>query len=157
MKTTVEKDTVSALNDLIKINNDRIEGYTKASDQAKNLPELQKLFEEKANESRTFVSELNNFASQFGTDHKEGTTVPGKIYRGWMDIKNTFNPSDSTSILDSCEFGEDAALKAYEMALKSDTEMDAELRAKILDQQSKIKASHDQIKMKRDTDSKSWK
>lgn len=144
------KELYSTLNDLVKINNDRIEGYQKAAEQAKENPVLQVLFNEKAADSRNFVNELNQYIAKIGGEHTNDTTVAGKIFRSWMDIKNTFKPSDKTTILDSCEFGEDAALKAYDMALKSDAEMDAELRKTIILQQESIKASHDRIKMQRD-------
>lgn len=144
------KELHSTLNDLVKINNDRIEGYQKAAEQARENPALQVLFNEKAADSRKFVYELNQHIAKIGGDHTNDTTVAGKIFRSWMDIKNTFKPSDKTTILDSCEFGEDAALKAYDMALKSDAELDAELRKAIILQQESIKASHDRIKMQRD-------
>ena len=149
---TIEKnkELVSTLNDLIKINNDRIEGYKKAAEQAKENPVLQVMFTEKAADSQKFASELTQHVSRIGGEQVNDTTVAGKIFRGWMDIKNTFKPSDKTTILDSCEFGEDAALRAYDMALKSDAELDAELRKTIISQQESIKASHDRIKMQRD-------
>lgn len=150
MKIAEEKKaTVSALTDLAKINNDRIQGYTKALEQAKENPELQILFKEKVRESERFVSELNNTANKLGAEGTDNPTVSGEIFRGWMSVKNTFKPSDKTSILDSCEFGEDTALKAYDMALKV-KDLDPEVRGRITEQRSVIKTAHDQIKAKRD-------
>lgn len=148
--TEKNKELSSTLNDLVKINNDRVEGYKKAAEQAKENPVLQVLFNEKAADSQKFASDLNQHIARIGGERTNDTTVAGKIFRSWMDVKNTFKPSDKTTILDSCEFGEDAALKAYEMALKSDAELDAELRKTIISQQESIKASHDRIKMQRD-------
>jgi len=37
-----------------------------------------------------------------------------------MDVKNTFTGDDRHSVLESCEGGEDAALKAYKDALDAD-------------------------------------
>jgi uncharacterized protein (TIGR02284 family) len=151
MNTTDQnKELVSTLNDLVKINNDRIEGYKKAAEQAKENPVLQVMFQEKAADSQKFVSELNQHIAKTGGEPTNDTTVAGKVFRSWMDVKNTFKPSDKTTILDSCEFGEDAALKAYDMALKSDAELEAELRKTIITQQESIKASHDRIKLQRD-------
>jgi uncharacterized protein (TIGR02284 family) len=143
------KATVSALTDLTKINNDRIQGYNKAIEQAKNNPELQILFKEKVRESERFVSELNEMAGRLGAEKTDNPTVSGEIYRGWMSIKDTFKPSDKTSILDSCEFGEDAALKAYDAALKV-KDCDPDVKRRIEEQRRVIKVSHDQIKAKRD-------
>jgi uncharacterized protein (TIGR02284 family) len=148
--TDQNKELVSTLNDLVKINNDRVEGYKKAAEEAKENPVLKTMFHEKAADSQKFVSELHHHISKIGGDPANDTTISGKIFRSWMDVKDTFKPSDKTTILDSCEFGEDAALKAYDMALKSDVEMEAELRKTILSQQESIKASHDRIKLQRD-------
>lgn len=144
------KEVVSTLNDLVKINNDRIEGYKKAAEEAKENPTLRVMFNEKVADSQKFVSELNQHIARIGGEHTNKTTVAGKVFRGWMDIKDTFKPSDKTTILDSCEFGEDAALRAYDMALKSDAELDAEVRNKIIEQKESIKTSHDRIKLQRD-------
>ena len=148
--TEQNKELVSTLNDLVKINNDRIEGYKKASEEAKGNPSLKIMFHEKATDSQKFVSALKNHIYKIGGETAKDTTIAGKVFRSWMDVKNTFKPSDKTTILDSCEFGEDAALKAYDMVLKSDAELDAELRKTIISQQESIKASHDRIKLQRD-------
>lgn len=143
-------ELVSTLNDLVKINLDRVEGYNKAKEQAKENPELQALFAEKAQQSEGFASDLKHKISSLGGEYADSSTTPGKIFRAWMDVKNTFKPSDKHSILDSCEFGEDAALKAYKSSLESDAEIPVEVRQTIAEQQSHIQASHDKIKTYRD-------
>jgi uncharacterized protein (TIGR02284 family) len=67
-----------------------------------------------------------------------------------MDVKATFTGSSRKEILASCEFGEDAAQKAYDAALTSDAEMEADVRQLIVDQQKALKNSHDVIKKYRD-------
>ena len=85
-----------------------------------------------------------------GGSVESGTTASGKIYRAWMDVKATFTGNDRKAILASCEFGEDAAQRAYEAAIASDAEMDADVRQLIADQQKTLKNSHDLIKKYRD-------
>ena len=46
--------------------------------------------------------------------------ISGKIYRTWMDVKAAFARKERLSVLEACEFGEDAAQRAYEAALASD-------------------------------------
>jgi uncharacterized protein (TIGR02284 family) len=150
MNALDNKELIETLNDLVKINHDRVEGYEKASKQATDNPVLNKLFENKASDSRAFSDELQQYIAKLGGGQITETTVSGKIFRGWMDVKNAFKPSDQTTILDSCEFGEDAALRAYDMALKSDAELDAELRKKIIEHKDSIESSHNQIKQQRD-------
>jgi uncharacterized protein (TIGR02284 family) len=67
-----------------------------------------------------------------------------------MDVKATFTGHDRQAVLENCEFGEDAAQKAYKLALESDAEIDADTRQLITSQQSSLKTSHDLIKKYRD-------
>src|SRR6476619_253007 len=93
-----------------------------------------------------YAAELTNEVQRLGGEPATGTTNSGKIYRAWMDVKATFSGKDRQAILESCEFGEDAAQKAYKTALASDAEMSAETRQLITKQQSSLKTSHDMIK-----------
>ena len=149
--TTNEK-LVEELNDLIEINNDRINGYEKAADESKDRDvDLQAIFHKMADESRGYKAELTEEVRRLGGDPEStSTTNSGKLYRVWMDVKAIFTGKDRQAILENCEFGEDAAQKAYNMALASDAEMSAETRNLITDQQSKLKTSHDLIKKYRD-------
>lgn len=148
--TTNEKLT-EVLNDLIEINNDRIAGYQKAADETKDLDvDLKAIFYKMADESRKYKSELTEAIQKHGGEPASGTTNSGKIYRVWMDVKATFSGHDRQSVLESCEFGEDAAQKAYKYALSSDAEIDAECRQLITSQQASLKTSHDLIKKYRD-------
>jgi len=103
-----------------------------------------------ADESRKYKSELAEAVQKQGGEPTSGTTNSGKIYRVWMDVKATFSGHDRQSVLESCEFGEDAAQKAYKLALSSDAEIDAENRQLITSQQASLKTSHDLIKKYRD-------
>lgn len=143
-------DLTILLNDLVKINNDRFEGYRKAEQQAKDNTDLQSIFKDKSHQSLDFTTVLKHYIEKLGHNYNNDTTFAGKVFRTWMDIKNTFKPNNATSILDSCEFGEDAAIKAYDNALKSDTEISAEIRQHILEQQTAIKKSYDLIRRYRD-------
>ncbi|HEU4553703.1 MAG TPA: PA2169 family four-helix-bundle protein [Chitinophaga sp.] len=137
------------LRDLVQINNDRIEGYTKASGQTDD-PDLKALFQRMIDESRTYVSQLNQELLQLGGNLETGTTVSGKIYRTWMDVKATFTGHDRHSILASCEYGEDAAQRAYEEALRTDEPMPYSVRELIANQKGALRTSHDTIKTYRD-------
>ena len=149
--TTTTDQLTETLNDLVKINNDRITGYEKASEEAKPYAiDLQALFFKMAADSRSYVRELNEVILEHGGQPSSDTTASGKIYRMWMDVKNMFTGKDRVSILNSCEFGEDAAQKAYTEALESDTEMDADIRQLILEQKARLKDAHDTIKKYRD-------
>lgn len=148
----VNEKTVEVLNDLIRINNDRIEGYEKAADKTEPKDvDLQVIFRQMSAESRSYVNDLRRYVSEPGKEvKKDDTTLRGKIYRAWMDVKATFTGKDRKALLASCEFGEDAAQKAYDSALSSDAQLSAEVRQLIMDQKSNLKKSHDRIKALRD-------
>jgi uncharacterized protein (TIGR02284 family) len=139
-----KQELITTLNDLVRINNDRIIGYRKAAAQVKRNDQLKTLFEEKASHSVNFVQELKAHIERAGGSHTKATTISGRIYRGWMDIRNALRPGNAPTILDSCTFGEEAAVKAYELALKSGCLTDPELLKQITDQKESIQASIDQ-------------
>ena len=145
------ENLVETLNDLVQINNDRIEGYEKAAEETKDIDvDLKTIFIKMAEESIKYKTELVNEISKLGGEPATGTTGLGKIYRVWMDVKATFTGKDRQSVLEACEFGEDAAQKAYRDALASDAEIDADTRQLITSQQASLKTSHDIIKRYRD-------
>ncbi len=150
MKTGIDNHTTEVLNDLLKINNDRIEGYKKANKETED-EDLKNLFEDMEEESEEIVNALTKEIAELGGTPDAGeTTNSGKIYRAWMDVKATFNGKDRKGILNACEFGEDAAQKAYNTALKDD-ELPLGIRSLIKSQQIELKLSHDSIKKLRDT------
>ena len=146
-----QEQLTSVLNDLIQINNDRVKGYEKAADESKLVDvDLQAIFHKMADDSRRYASELTQEVSRLGGEPSRDTTNMGKIYRVWMDLKAAFTGKDRQAILESCEFGEDAAQKAYKEALASDAEMTADTRQLITSQQAALKTAHDTIKKYRD-------
>ncbi|HWN89578.1 MAG TPA: PA2169 family four-helix-bundle protein [Chitinophagaceae bacterium] len=136
------------LRDLIRINNDRVTGYSKAATQTDDQ-DLQTLFSQLAQQSRQFASELRSLVSD-DKNVTDETTAAGKIYRTWMDVKATFGGDDRKGILASCEFGEDAAQKAYKEALEDD-DLTPDCRVTIERQKATLRQAHDKIKMMRDT------
>jgi uncharacterized protein (TIGR02284 family) len=147
---TVSKKTCDVLNDLIKINNDRVEGYTKASDEAKdNAVNLVVTFQNMIEQSRIYITDLGNLVTKYGGTLADGSTAMGKIYRTWMDLQINFSVDDRKNILNACEFGEDAAQKAYRKALE-ELELGEEARSLIAMQKNALKDSHDLIKSYRD-------
>jgi uncharacterized protein (TIGR02284 family) len=146
---TTSKKTVSLINDLIVINHDRIEGYERAAKETDDA-QLKSLFTHMADESRQFKNELVREVVNQGGSPAEGTTTSGKVYRAWMDIKAALTGKDRKAIIASCEFGEDAALEAYEDVLKS-SELPVDCRNVISRQKSSLQQSHDKIKLMRDS------
>jgi uncharacterized protein (TIGR02284 family) len=147
MKTSAE--VAEILNDLIEINNDRIVGYEKAIKELKDDDlDLKVLFASLISQSHQAKLELGTEVQALGKDMETGTTNSGKIYRAWMNVKAAFTGKSSHSILENCEFGEDAAQKAYDDALSSDLPL--YLKEMLQKQRTLLMSSHNEIKALRD-------
>jgi uncharacterized protein (TIGR02284 family) len=109
-ETTTMQETIEVLNDLVAINNDRIAGYDKAIEEAKDSDsDLKSLFTSMIDESRKIRLALANEVQSLGGEYDRGTTASGKLYRAWMDVKAVFSGHDRHAVLANCERGEDAA------------------------------------------------
>ncbi|MDB5142723.1 MAG: family four-helix-bundle protein [Mucilaginibacter sp.] len=145
--------TIEILNDLILINNDRIAGYElalKEVEESEGDADLIPMFLRFIDDSRRYKVELGTEIAAFGRDMETGTTMPGKLHRAWLAVKEAFTGHDRHSILEECEFAEDAIKKAYEDAL-TDEIMAAYIREMLMEQQTELLEAHDEIKELRDS------
>lgn len=140
---------IEALNDLIRINNDRVAGYLKAIDQTDDA-DLKALFQRMREESITYIDQLNAILQDDGVEPTHNTTVYGKLYRTWMDVKATFSGDDRHSILSACEYGEDATQRTYEDVLGSDISMPYSIRELVANQRRALRSAHDTVRTYRD-------
>ncbi len=142
--------TIDVLNSLIEINNDRIEGYEKATKETEDN-DLKILFSDLIETSENCRAELSEEVIRLGGEPAEGTKISGKFFRAWMDVKAALTGNDRKLILDSCEYGEDVAVDTYEKSLKKeDDELGVEQRSLIVAQYHLIKADHDKVRSLRD-------
>jgi uncharacterized protein (TIGR02284 family) len=140
------KEIVQVLNDLVMINNDRINGYQRAIKELKSDDaDLKSLFDQMIVESQKIKSELANEIQVLHGDVEKGSTEMGKIYRAWMDVKAMFTGESRHVILSNCEVGEDAVQKAYKKALETER-LPAFMRDLLKQQQETLKDSHDEIR-----------
>jgi uncharacterized protein (TIGR02284 family) len=145
--------TLELLNDLILINNDRIEGYEKALAELRengDHSDLEPVFLRFIDDSRRYKMEIGTEIEALGHDIEQGTSVSGKLHRAWISVKETFTGHDAHSLLEECEHGEDAIKNAYQDALN-----DEHLPAYIIDlldeQMQEILDAHDEIRSLRDS------
>lgn len=144
------ENRISALNNLIEINNDRVEGYETASKET-DASDLKSLFADLTSTSNANLSELRAEVATLGGVPEEGTRTTGKFFRAWMDVKAALTGNDRHGILSSCEFGEDKALEAYDEVLeKTDSGLSSDELSMIRDQKASLRADHDRIKSLRD-------
>jgi uncharacterized protein (TIGR02284 family) len=140
------REVVEVLNDLVMINNDRINGYQRAIKELKSGDEdLKTLFDQMIVESQQIKSDLAHEIQVLHGDVENGTTEMGKIYRAWMDVKAVFTGENRHTVLSNCEAGEDAAQKAYTKALETDR-LPAFIRDLLKSQQAILRDSHDEIR-----------
>jgi uncharacterized protein (TIGR02284 family) len=133
METLTSKDTANVLDDLIKINNDRIEGYEKALKDIKpEDADLRMIFLKAIDQSRKIKMTLGNELQTLGENIPAGTSGSGSIHRAWLEVKATFSGHSRHAILASCEH-----LPEY-------------LVTTVLEQKIELKSVHDEIKALRD-------
>lgn len=130
---------------VIEVLNDGDRGFADIGEHLKS-PELKTFFLQESRTRGEFARELQAAA---GISDEVGGTATGSIHRVWADLKANLGGGDH-SLLESAEQGEDAAKKAYQVAL-DDTTLTSGVRSTLLKQQSHIQASHDKVKAYRDS------
>lgn len=130
---------VQMLNDLIQINNDRIAGYEKALEGLSPTDgiELKPFFSQMINNSLDYNESLKRIIGRLDGAPAVGTSGAGKVYRAWMDFKTMVTGGDKAVLLESCETGEQAALRGYDDAL-ADLELDQTTREIVAAQRADI-------------------
>ncbi len=143
--------TVEVLNDLLKINSDRIAGYQMALDQSKNIdPGIRAEFKKIVSDGIGYRQQLIDTIARLNGDAKTGTTFFGKIYRAWTDLKVTFSVSTQKSVIASCIYNEEIALQVYNAALNLNIAMSDDIKELIEAQEKELRATHSHIRKYRE-------
>ncbi len=143
--------TIDVLNSIIQINNDRIEGYETASKETEDA-ELKNLFASFIDSSEQCKNDLEEEVKKLGGEPTESTRTTGKFFRVWMDVKATLTSNDSKAILNSCEYGENAAQDAYVSVLTDELEnLTAEQQTMLAEQKKQLQADNNKIITLRDS------
>ena len=95
---------IDALNTLLIINNDRIEGYVTASSET-DQTDLREMFYQFEQTSLLCKSELVAEIHRLDGTVDEGTRTTGKFFRIWMEVKAALTGGDRQAILSSCDYG----------------------------------------------------
>ena len=152
MKNTNEQNekAIKVLNNLIETNLDRIKGYETAAGDSEDA-DVKNLCNSYASQSRGFKVALDTIVRELGGKPQESSSAAGTVYRSWMSVKHTASDSKK-SILSSCEFGEDAAVKNYEDALDEFEEKNIpqNIATLVRSQYDEILKAHDKVKSLRD-------
>ena len=141
------EEIVEDLNDLVKINNDRIMGYEKAVEDTEDA-QLDDLFRHYIIQSQNFRSQLADHIVRIdGLAVSNATTsdITSKIHRAWIDIKSAVTGKDRDTVLSSVEFGENAALEAYKDAIEKD-HIPAYIKEDLMKQMGQLEDASEKIK-----------
>ncbi len=140
-------NTTKTLNNLIEICKDGQNGFRDAGENAKHS-DLKSLFATYSLQRSKFAGELQQLVTQLGVEPEKTSSIASAIHRGWIDLKAAFTQGSDHAILAECERGEDYAVSAYQSAL--DEALPENIRTVILAQSIEVKATHDDIRDRRD-------
>ncbi len=141
---------IDALNTLVVINNDRMEGYATAIEDTEQA-DLKTLFAHFQKTSQQCHTELAAEVTRLGGTPDEGTRLTGKMYRMWMDVKSTLTNNDRKSVIDWCKYGEDVASESYQETLRKNIEyLSIPQQTMLKKQHSMLQADHNKVRDMRD-------
>ncbi|MBS1665151.1 MAG: PA2169 family four-helix-bundle protein [Bacteroidetes bacterium] len=113
--------TLSVLNDLIRINIDRITAYEKAAHAGMTGDsEARDAFYKMATESRSYVNDLHAEVIRMGGAPVTESTITGKLYLHWLNGKTDFRGETLAELLEDCKNGEEAMQEVYRHALSEE-------------------------------------
>ncbi len=139
----LHEQLAEGLNDLIQIHTDRIKTYQEINANLEAFDaDIERVCQRIVRQSEMHISQL---VALMGKMDCPVATTHGKTYRIWLKLKGTYTGKDRISILNSFDFNEEAAEKAYTYAVE---ELDAPTTVKKLleQQQASLKITHDIVK-----------
>jgi uncharacterized protein (TIGR02284 family) len=146
----IRDQSLDVLNTLVEINNDRIQGYQRASAETEEA-DLKQMFARFISRSKECKEELGAEIERWGGTASESTKTGGKFFRIWMEVKVALLGNDRLTILDSCEYGEEMAVFTYERALKRNSDiLTFEQEKLLIAQHKRLKADYEKIKRMRE-------
>jgi uncharacterized protein (TIGR02284 family) len=142
----MEKASV-VLNDLIKINDERVVCYRHVIDCIASIDmDLIYLFKGIIIEGQSFKQQLIKKINPSDCNLKDNVNVSGLIYRIWLDLKITFTGSTRNAIINFCEYNEEVAQQTYKVALNVSTEMNIDICTLLEEQHTLLKCNFISIK-----------
>jgi uncharacterized protein (TIGR02284 family) len=146
-KDTLSAATITQLQELIQANIDSRDGFRQAAEAVSDIT-LGSAFEQLAMERDAQAEELARYVAWNGEIARRDGSMVAAIHRTWMSVREMLTSDDRYAMLAEVERGEDSIKAAYEQALR-DTAGSA-MNDVLLDQYSKVKASHDRMRDLRD-------
>jgi uncharacterized protein (TIGR02284 family) len=145
---SLQKETISTLNDLIETLKDGQEGFRQSAEGVDD-PQLKSVFDEYSLQRSRFAGELQSEVRGMGeSDPENSSSVAGSMHRAWINVKSAVTSRDRHAILAEAERGEDSAVSASKGAMEKD--LPAPIKSIVARQATQVKEAHDRIRSLRD-------
>jgi uncharacterized protein (TIGR02284 family) len=136
-------EVISTLNSLIETCKDGEEGFRAAGDAVENQ-DVRTLFHLLGQQRARFAAELNSEVLHHGGQPVESGHISASLHRGWMHLRTAIAGKSESAIIDECERGEDAAMSAYQDALKK--QLPSDLLSIVEDQYAAVREAHSTVR-----------
>lgn len=141
-------ELISVLNDLIRINVERVRELKKRINELGNDLELVPLFKQLIEECSEFKEQLmHEVVKKGGEILSKATDNTGRIYSSWKELKNWFLQKKNLSILEMIQFDTDAALRIYRKALFAVSNIPADTLDLIATQRVHLRVECERLKL----------
>ncbi|WP_026708590.1 PA2169 family four-helix-bundle protein [Flavobacterium frigidarium] len=137
--------TIGLLNNLIIVNNDRIEGYEMAIEETEEN-DLKLLFSQFIQTSVKCKSELLSEVRRLEAEAFISDRRKASFFTAWTEVKSALNSKNRKVILDACEEGENVVKKNYEDTIRDHgTDLSINELAMLKNQYMDLKNDHDRV------------
>jgi uncharacterized protein (TIGR02284 family) len=136
------------LNNLIETLKDGEYGFQAAAEDV-TRSDVKQLLQDYSLQRAEFAQQLQDFVSATGEEPEDSGTFAGTMHRGWINMRSAIADRDEAAVLEECERGEDAAVKAYEEALNDGSSLGM-ARDVVSRQFNEVRAAHDRVRSLRD-------
>ncbi|WP_339656174.1 PA2169 family four-helix-bundle protein [Flavobacterium frigidarium] len=137
--------TIGLLNNLIIVNNDRIEGYEMAIEETEEN-DLKLLFSQFIQTSVKCKSELLSEVRRLEAEAFISDRRKASFFNTWTEVKLALNSKNRKVILDACEEGENVVKKNYEDTIRDHgTDLSINELAMLKNQYMDLKNDHDRV------------
>ncbi len=131
---------IEVLNDLSKINSDRVACYSNALEYpAIASTSLKEDFMQIIKDGRNYFQQLVQTIGQIDNHVKPDTIITGKIYRAWKDLKVTLSNTSQKTLIASFKYNEEIALHAYKAAINLNVVTNADIQQQIEEQEEALR------------------
>jgi uncharacterized protein (TIGR02284 family) len=116
---SVPKTATAALEHLLALTHDGIEGYHHAAAAVAD-PKVHTFLMQCAASREEIACVLTNLLVELGHKPEQYGSLPGSVHRSWVDLLATVRRASVDAVLRECERGENEALIAFRHALAND-------------------------------------